>query len=389
MIGDHPIRLTHVITGLNHGGAEFMLLRLLSRFDREMFACHVISLTSVGSLGQQIVQLGIPVTALGMRRGVPPSWHFLKLVRVLREQAPDLVQTWMYHADLLGSLAAMLARVGPVVWSIRHTDLDPQANKRTTVWVARICASLSHSLPKRIVTCSEISRRAHVQVGYAGSKMVVIPNGFDTSVFKPDPAARASVRRELGLPDDALLIGLFGRFHPQKDHHNFVRAAALVRAQFSDVHFLLCGEGITWRNVVLAEWIRASGASASFHLLGQRDDMPRLNAALDIAVLSSRSEGFPNVVGEAMACGVPCVVTDAGGTAELVGETGIVVPPRDPEALAAGLVRLIEAGPEIRAQVGAAARQRIEHKFGLDVVVARYQTLYQELIKDVRASRSI
>ena len=366
-----------------------MLLRVLNRLNRETFACSVISLTDLGSLGAQIEKLDIPIMALGMRRGVPTPWHLLTLVRAFRAQLPDLVQTWMYHADLFGGLATRLAGAAPVIWGIRHTDLDPRANKRATVWVARTCARLSHRLPARIVVCSEVSRRAHAKIGYVDSKMIVIPNGFDTSVFKPNPKARASVRDELGLADDVPLIGLFGRFHPQKDHHNFIQAAALIRTQFPIAHFLLCGDGITWHNTELIKWIRASGASESFHLLGQREDMPRLTAALDVATLASRGEGFPNVVGEAMACGVPCVVTDVGGSAELVGETGVIVAPQRPMALAAGLVKLIEAGPQVRERMGTAARRRIEREFGLDAVVTRYENLYLELIKDVWSRRAI
>jgi glycosyltransferase involved in cell wall biosynthesis len=286
----------------------------------------------------------------------------------------------MYHADLLGGLAVRLVGSGiPVVWNIRHSNLDPKGNKRTTIWTAKVCARLSNRLPARIVCCSEASRQVHTALGYAPQKMVVIPNGFDLSAFKPDPAARESVRRELGIAADALLIGLVGRFDPQKDHGNFVAAAALLSAAYPEVHFLLCGDGVNWDNQKLAGWIEEAVLRQRFHLLGRREDMPRLTASLDIASSSSSyGEGFPNVIGEAMACGVPCAVTDVGDSAFIVGYTGLVVLPRDPEALAQAWKRLIDMGPEGRQRLGGAARKRILENFNLPDIIARYEALYRE-----------
>ena len=375
----NSIQLVHIITGLNTGGAETMLYKLLSAMEREAFEPLVVSLTDIGPVGEKIRALGVPVRALGMRRGVPDPRGVWRLVRLLKRQRPYLVQTWMYHADLLGGLAARLAGRGiPVVWGIHHSNLDPKGNKRTTIWTARVCARLSHRLPSRIVCCSEASRQVHAALGYAPQKMVVIPNGFDLSAFRPDPSARESVRRELGVAADALLIGLVGRFDPQKDHSNFVAAAALLSAAYPEAHFLLCGDGVNWDNQKLAGWIEEAGLRKRFHLLGRREDMPRLTAALDIASSSSYGEGFPNVIGEAMACGVPCAVTDVGDSAFIVGDTGLVVPPRDPEALAQAWKKLIDMGQEGRQRLGGAARKRILENFNLPDIIARYEALYKE-----------
>jgi glycosyltransferase involved in cell wall biosynthesis len=213
--------------------------------------------------------------------------------------------------------------------------------------------------------------------------MVVLPNGFDLEVFKPDPAARLSVRQELGLPEEALFIGLVGRFYPLKDHYNFIDAAARLRAELPEIHFLLCGEGITPENKELAEWVNASGIRAHCHMLGQREDIPRITAALDIACSSSYMEGFPNVIGEAMACGVPCVVTDVGDSALLVGDTGMVVPPKNPQALANAWRELIEMGPDRRASLGEAARRRVGESFSLPAIAARYEELYEGIVNHV------
>lgn len=376
------MKVLHVITGLGTGGAETMLYRLVSRIDRATFESEVISLIDIGPIGQKIQALGVSVRALGMCPGVPNPLAVLQLAYWLQQDPPQVIQTWMYHADLVGGLAARLAGRIPVAWGIRHSTFEPQTTKRITIWTAMACARLSRWLPARIVCCSEASRRTHAQLGYAADKMVVIPNASDLAVFRPDPAARQSVRQELGIPEKAPLIGLVARFHPQKDHRNFVQAAARLHACVAESHFLLCGDGITWENPELAEWIEAAGIQSQCHLLGRREDIPRLTAAVDIATISSSyGEGFPNVIGEAMACGVPCVVTDVGDSAIIVGETGVVVPPKDPQALAAGWSQLLlDMSREERLQLGFAARQRILERYSLGKIVEQYERLYKSLV---------
>ena len=374
-----PKRIIHIITGLNTGGAETMLYNLLSFMDRDRFVLEAISLTDIGPLGNKIRSLNVPVEDLGMRRGVPDPRAIFRLSHLLRRRCPGLVQTWMYHADLIGGIAAKMVGGVPLVWGIHNCNLDPETSKRMTIWTARICARLSRWLPKSIVCCSEASKNNHLQMGYDVSKMIVIPNGFDLVSFKPNAEARSSIRQELGLASDTFLIGLAGRFNPQKDHGCFIRAAFLLTQSNPEVHYLLCGDGITWENKELARLINRAGLRRRFHLLGLREDMPRLNAAVDISTSSSISEAFPLVLGEAMACGVPCAATDVGDSALIIGDTGRVVPPQDPAALAAAWRELIEMGPENRARLGEAARKRIAENFSLPVIAARYEQLYKEV----------
>jgi glycosyltransferase involved in cell wall biosynthesis len=373
------IKLLHVITDLDTGGAERMLHKLLVCRDSSAFDAEVVSLTDVGAVGREIEKLGVTVRALGMRPGTPDPVAILRLARWLRQDRVRLVQTWMYHADLIGGMAARLAGGTPVVWNIRHTNLDPRSNKRGTIQTARLCARLSVWLPKRIVCCSEATRSAHVALGYDAGKMIVIPNGFDLRAFCPDPSARSSVRTELGIPEDVPLIGLVGRFHPEKDHRSFVEAAGHLSDLMPAAHYLLCGLGTDWDNSELAGWIDQTGARRNWHLLGGREDVARIFAALDIAVSSSVGEGFPNVLGEAMACEVPCVVTDVGDSAWIVGDTGRVVPPRQPIALAEACFDLLEMDVADRRQLGLAARARINQHFHLPDIVGRYERLYREL----------
>ena len=357
-----------------------MLSRMISGMDRTRFENEVVSLTGILDLAEKMRGMGAGVRTLNMKTSAPNPLLVMRLAQWIRESKPDVIHTWMYHANLVGVLAARLAGNVPVVWGIHNSALDPRINKRRTMLVNRICAFLSRRFPARIVCCSEASLRIHGSLGYSGEKMVVIPNGFDLEKIKPDPDARASVRQELGIPLDAPLIGIAARFHPQKDHRNFVRAAARLHKQMSDIHFLLCGLDITWQNSQLAGWIETAGIRDCCHLLGVRQDMTRLFAGMDIATTASLGgEAFPLVIGEAMACGAPCVVTDVGDCALIVGETGTVVAPGDPEALAEAWRNLIEAGPRVRHRLGIAARRRVQQHFALPVIVERYQTIYSRL----------
>jgi len=379
----------HIITGLNAGGAEMMLYKLLSAVDQSGFSFEVISLTDIGPVGEKIQALDVPVRALGMDREVPNPLAVLKLAGWLRRSRPVVIQTWMYHADLIGGIAAKLTGGVPLAWGIRHSNLEPQGNKCSTIWTARVCAKLSRHLPARIVCCSEASRQAHTALGYTAGKMVVIPNGFDLDLFRPDITARLTVRQELEIPDNALLIGLVARFDPQKDHGNFVKAAAMLHRQKPTTHFLLCGDGVDWDNNLLAQWIDAAGLHSYFHLLGRRQDIPRLLAALDIASSSSSfGEGFPNVIGEAMACGLPCVVTNVGDSATIIGETGIVVPPNHPEALAHGMLRLLSLPNGERKARGMAARKRIEDNYALESIVKQYEEFYLNMMKRTNGKKN-
>jgi glycosyltransferase involved in cell wall biosynthesis len=380
------MKILHIIVGLSNGGAETMLYKLLSRMDKSVFTNQVVSMTTKGPMADKIEALGIGVRALGMRRGVPDLRAVWKLRQLIRENKPDVIQTWMYHADLLGGVAAWMSGKAPVVWNIRHSNLDPKVNKKTTLWTARVCALLSKEIPRRIVCCSEASRRAHEAIGYDQDKLLVIPNGFDLDTFQPNSEGRRVVNRLIGdsvnrsvgweRGERTLVVGMMARFDPQKDHRNLVQAAKVLKGREVDCRFVLCGNGINANNAQLAGWIRDAGVEDRFALLGLRDDIPKITAGLDIACLSSAGEGFPNVLGEAMACEVPCVATDVGDCADIVGDTGRIVPPRNPEALAGAICELIEMGHEGRKQLGRGARERVRERYELGDVVRKYEDIY-------------
>lgn len=369
------------ITNLATGGAETMLLKLLQQLDRSRFTPTVISLVGQGEIGPRIQGLGIPVHALGMSRGVPNPLVVLRLAKLLRQLQPEVVHTWMYHADLLGGLAARLAGFRKVIWCIRHSNLSKTENKRSTLWVVKACALLSHRVPVQMISCSQRAKEVHAAVGYAADKLHVIPNGFDLSCFVPDVAARASVRAELGLAADVPLVGLIARFDSQKNHCGFVEAAAQVHAQMPDVHFVLAGTGVDAANIALNSAIAVKGLQARMHLLGRREDVPRLMASLDVLASSSHGEAFPNVLGEAMACGVPCVVTDVGDSAEIVGDTGCVVAAGDMAGLARGLVDVLSYPPEQKTVLGEQARVRVAARYEIGHVARLYEAFYERVAR--------
>jgi len=373
------IKVVHIITGLEIGGAEMSLFRLLSRLSVK-FQFHVISLTTIGDVGKRIQNLGISVEALGMKAGLPNPLAILKLALKLKGLKPEIVHTWMYHADLMGGLAARLAGVPTLAWAIRNSTLDASKTKFATRAVVRTCALLSCRLPDRIISCSHTARDIHVAVGYDETRFVIIPNGFDLSCFRPDPIAYAEVRHELGIPADAPVIGVVGRFHAQKNHQVFIEAAGILRATRPDVHFVMVGKELENSNSHIAAWLQHAEIENKTHLMGLRNDIPRLTAAFDIATTSSSwGEAFPNVIGEAMACGVPCVVTDVGDASYIVSDTGRVVPPGDMTKLAAAMKDLLALSPAERRTLGARARTRVSEHFEIGNVVRQYEAFYEKL----------
>jgi glycosyltransferase involved in cell wall biosynthesis len=375
---ERTIAVTHVITTLGTGGAEAMLYRLLCAMDRSRFRNSVIALGGEGVFAERIRSAGIPVECLDVRPR-QAAMAIVRLARALRRQQPQVVQTWMYHADLLGSLASLALRDVRVAWNIRCGGLDPAIDKRGTIRISRVNAALSRALPDRIVACSESGLATHAAAGYARAKMLFIPNGFDTGRYRPDHGRRRGLRKELGLAPGTPLVGAAGRFDRAKDHATLCRAAGIVCRAMPGVHFVMCGQGIDRQNAWLTGRLAAEGIANRSHLLGRREDIPEIMAALDVFVSSSAVEGFPNAIGEAMACGVPCVATDAGDSRALIGDAGLIAPVRDAQALARGVLQLIGAGPEVTRALGARARARICECFEIGAVARHYESLYQEM----------
>ena len=369
------MRIVHVITGLRVGGTEIMLAKLVGRMDRGEFENVVVSLMDPGPVAERIRAVGITVHALGLRRGSAALWGVASLSRLLRRERPQIVQTWLYHADLLGLFAAHLARVPRVVLNLRCSNMDLRQYAASTALVVKSLACLSR-LPDAVVVNSNAGQRWHEGLGYRPRRWEVIPNGFDLDRFRPDPDAPQRLRGELGLDAATVLVGHVARVDPMKDHAGFLAAAAIASVR-PEVHFVLAGAGTE----TLVDEVMALGLSGRTHLLGERSNVLALMQGFDIHCLSSAfGEGFPNVIGEAMACGVPCVSTDVGDAAAIVGNCGLIVPPGDPQALSRALIDMVDRGAETRAELGLAARARIAAKYALPQVIEHYQEIYCELL---------
>lgn len=355
-----------------------MLLKLLEHGDRRSVEHEVVALgAEAGSEALRAAELGARVRALGIDRAAGLPAALVRLRAWTRRLAPDVVHTWMYHANLLGGLAA-LGRA-PILWAIRRGRLVAGEAPWTTHAAVRLNAALSARIPRRIVCCTEEALEVHRGLGFDASRMLVVPNGFDTVRFAPSPRERRRVRAELGLGESEVAIGLVARFHPVKDHATFLAAATRAARECPELRFVLAGPGVDGSNPLLGGGIAAADLGERFRLLGVRADVAALLSGLDVATLCSRSEGFPNAIGEAMACALPCVVTEVGGARSLVGTTGRIVPVGDPDALARAWIELARAGGAERRRLGRAARRSIEARFSIGEVVRRYEELYAEL----------
>jgi glycosyltransferase involved in cell wall biosynthesis len=378
------MKILHVITGLSDGGAEAVLYRLLAHGPEGTH--HVISLTDEGKYSVRLRDAGVQVTVLGMPRGRITLRGFYKLWRVMLGTRPDAVQTWMYHADLLGGIAARLARV-PVVWGIRNTILVPGRSARSTIWVASFCALLSRWLPVKIVVCAAAAMTVHKAIGYDAQRMVIIPNGYDVSRFSPDAQARRQIREQWGIPHNVPLLGMVARFDPYKNHANLIVALARLHARGFEFCGVLIGTGVDSTNKTLMHLISSGGLTEKVRLLGPLDNIPGVMNALDMHVLSSSAEAFPNVLAEAMACGTPCVTTDVGDAAAILGDTGWRVPSGNPTALADAIEAALAdwAHEERWLDRQRRCRQRICDEYALEKMVERYQEIWME-VAALRAS---
>jgi glycosyltransferase involved in cell wall biosynthesis len=375
------LRVLHVITGLSVGGAETMLLKLLGSRALGVFDHRVIALRSGGTLAGQFRTLGIDVLQLDMPRGVPGIRGTLDLARAVRRHDPDLIQGWMYHGNLAAFFARwQMRRRVPLIWNIRQSLYNLATERLTTRLAIKLGAVLSRRADC-ILYNSMTSMEQHHRFGFYAGRSMFVPNGFETERFAPDAAVRRSMRAQWGVADDDVLFGLVARFHPMKDHAGFLSAAARTFAARPSARFVLAGKGVDAENTALTGQISALGLGTRVILLGERRDVPAIMAALDVYVSSSSvAEAFSNSIGEAMSCGVVCVVTDVGDSAAIVAEGGTVVPRRDPAALAAAMIAQIDADPDGRRQIGQRARARVIEQYSLEAVAERYAALYREAI---------
>lgn len=373
------MRVLHVITALGVGGAERMLLKLLDA--RALAHCEqgVIAMLP-GPMAAPMRATGALVHELDFLGGIPLLGGASGLIRAARRFEPDVVQGWLYHGNLGAALARMcLPRPVPLVWGIRQSLANLQGENLLAKFGIAL-NRLGSARPDRLLFNSRTSLAQHRDFGFAMARADYLPNGFETGNFRPDTQARLHWRSAWSADEDTVVFGMFARFHSSKDHAGFLQAAARVHAQRPATRFVLAGTGVDQDNGVLARWIEAEGLHGCVHLLGERSDVAGVLPALDVYVSSSISiEAFSNSVGEAMSCGVPCIVTDVGDSPFIVGDTGRVVAARDPQALSAAMIGMCDLGRAGRATLGTQARARIVADFDIEAVAARYAELYATL----------
>jgi len=333
----------------------------------------------MGLIGEELQQAGISVYTFNFHQPMRLLSQFVLLWKLLKKVQPEVVQTWLYHADFFGGLAARLAGCKHVVWGIRNTNVPH--NNRQTYWLMRLCARLSTFIPQKIVCVAEAARQQHVRYGYQENKMAVIGNGFDFTRFDPTQVSTADARRTFKITQDEFIIGCIGRYHLDKGQDVLVAAAATLKPLLAakNIRFLLVGRSCDTNNENLMRLLNQHELTAYFILAGERYDVPVCLAAMDMYCMPSRTEGFPNGLGEAMAMGLPCLATQAGDTVQLTADSAILVPPNDAQALAHGLEDILNMPVAAQKQLGAHAAQRVRALFSLERTCTQFNTLYQNL----------
>jgi glycosyltransferase involved in cell wall biosynthesis len=385
--GVAAVKVLHVITGLNVGGAENMLAKLLEGSVDSNECGSVVSLLEPGPIAERIRACGVRIDSLNMRQGMATFGGVQALSRIVRAAAPDVIHGWMYHGNLAASLASMMAKPRilakqgvPLVWNVRHSLADSHRETWKTRALLRVSAPLSRQ-PAAIIYNSQVALEQHQAHGFSPRRSLVLPNGFDCAKYKPDPAARERLCSEFGIDPGALIVGIVARLHPMKDHAGLIDAVALARAKGLDIHLVMIGDGLAPPPERMAAQIALQIPADRISLGGARSDVASLMPGLDIlAVSSAWGEAFPNVIGEALACGVPVVATDVGDSAVVVGRCGLIVPPSSPQDLANGIISLSELGPEGRRNMGIAGRQQVAENYSLDAICKRYRTLHQSIL---------
>ena len=368
----------HIITGLDDGGAEAVLYRLC-KFD-EKNKHIVISLMNEGKYGPLLKEIDVDVYSLEMANGKIKLDSIINLYKLIKKLKPDVVQTWMYHADLIGGIVAKLAGIKNIVWGVHHTTLVKGESKRSTILIAKINAFISKFIPKKIIYCAEKSREVQESIGFIKKKGIVVCNGYNINDFKPNEEAGNNFRSEINIDEKEFLIGHVGRYDPQKDHKNLIEGIALLDKQKISFKVVLVGSNLDNQNEILINIIREKGLENKILLLGKRNDIPNVMNGFDLFVLSSAfGEAFPNVLNEAMACGTPCITTDVGDASIIVGETGWVIPPKNPQALANAIsISAKEKYENIKNWTNRknSARNRIVENFSIEKMAESYQKVW-------------
>lgn len=376
------MKIMHIIIGLNVGGAELMLKRLVENSYNKDMHHIVVSLTQEGVIGLELRQNGIEVHSLNLNKFNFLLWGPIKLIRLLRKIQPNIVHTWMYHSDLLGGICAKLLGINNIIWSIRSTEIN-KAGSKVTVFIRKILAILSHVLPKKIVCAANNSKDIHVSLGYNSSKMIVIPNGFTKDKFYPSKEKCLELKDRLNL-SNKIVITSVGRYHPIKNHKLFIKACNLLSEKYSqeDFSFVMVGRDVTKENKEINRLIEETKNPDDFILLGERQDVTNILNVSTIYCLHSISEGFPNVLGEAMCLGKLCVATNVGDARNILLNDDLLVFLEHDENnyvdVLSKALQIAKSKSKLEA-ISVESIDKMRREYAMDSIVNKYEELYSSL----------
>ena len=375
-----PTRIVHIITTLSTGGAEAMLYKLVKQtHTKKSIEQQVVSLSGIDHYGPMLKRLGIGVHRLNLSKFPQNIPHFFRLCLDMRRFKPDILMSWLYHADLFGLFVAGIWDVQRTIWNVRCSNMDLSKYNRLTKHIFYVLKKLSF-IPDAIIANSVSGMDYHKRMGYYPRRFEIIPNGFETERFKPSDRVRVTFRRINEIDEDAPLVGMIARYDPMKDHSLFFKVASMISNSLQGVRFVLVGKGIDENNPDVIKMVNKNHLTEKVLLMGIRSDLNHVYPALDLLISTSAfGEGFPNVIGEAMSCGVPVVATDVGDSAYLLGNGGKIVPHGDAKEIAQTCVDLLSLPVDERKRIGFSGRERIKKHFSIDQVSRQYLDLFNNI----------
>lgn len=371
------VKVTHIITSLNSGGAESMLYKLLKYSNSNEYTNEVICLLDKGIYGEKIEKMGIKVTVLNLNKGNIIGALY-KARRVCEKS--DIVNSWLYHSDLVGFFISKVLLRKKLIWNVRHSNLDKSANKKTTLLIVKLNARLS-----RYVDCitynSNKAKYVHNKIGYTGNRNVVLSNGFELNKFTINNLSRKKLRKNFDIHDSEKVLITVGRWDPQKDYDNLLKSLGILRQNNINFRLIMVGTNLDWKNIALKKLIERYNLAENVLLLGRQGNIPELLSVADIYVSSSLGESFSNSIGEAMACQLPCIVTDVGDSAIIVGDCGEIVPSQNSEELSNELSYYIKMDNENLQRIGKKARKRVVENYDIINIVKLFEINYTNTIR--------
>ena len=372
------MKIVHIITGLRDGGAEKTLYKIC-RYDNQN-EHSVISLQKGGKYFPLLKNLGVKVYCVNM--SFFSIFKIFNIINLLRFLKPDLVQTWLVHGDFIGSIAARLSGIKNIVWNVRYSNFELGKTKLITIVLIKTLAKLSFFIPKLIVVVSKSAKKTCNELGYYKKKLRLITNGYNLLTLKPNRYHKPYIKKKFKIKNKIPLIGTVARFDPKQDHVNLLKALSVVKAKNIDFFCVLVGSGMNKFNKKLVSEISKLGLTNYVKLLDTTHNIPRTMNDLDIHIQSSSyGEGFPNVVAEAMACGTPCVVTNVGDAAYIVGKTGWVVPPKNSIKLAKAIEIAISEVKTVNWKKRCnQARLRIKKNFDIKKMIKSFNKIWVSVL---------